>query len=110
MQFQQFSRRQPFIEAEIFRQETDLSPHVYIAGRSAEHERFPARRPDQSQQHLDRRALARPVWSKETENRAATHRQTEVADCNLVPEDFAQIPCLNSEAARLSQGGAPRST
>ena len=49
VQLEQFSRRQPFVETEIFRKEADSPPHVHIAGRHAQDKGLAAGRLDQSQ-------------------------------------------------------------
>jgi len=100
---QQLGRRQPFVKAEVFRKETDLSPHIHIVRRRAQHESLAAGWFHKAKQHLDRTALPRSVGSQETENFAAAHRQGEVTHCNLVPKDFAQILGQDSQATRLSQ-------
>ena len=103
MQVQEFGGRQPFVEAEIFRQEADLSADFDIARRRAQDKRLAAGRFGESQEHLDRSALARAVRSEKSEDFAAAHGEGQVAHRDLASENLAQILCPDREVFQLGQ-------
>ena len=103
MQVQKFGGRQPFVKAEIFRQEPDSSADFDVARRRAQHKCLAAGRLGEAQKHFDRSALARSVRSEEAKYFAPAHGQGQVAHRDFAPENLAQILRLDREVILLGQ-------
>lgn len=97
MQVQKFGGSEPFVKAEIFRQESYFPANRDVARGRAEHKCLAARGLGQAEQHLDRRALARAVRAEKSENFAALYGQGEVPYRDLAAKNFAQILCPDRE-------------
>ena len=65
MQMEEFGRRKPLVEAEIFRQKSNLPADFDVACRRSQNKCFAAAWLHQSQQHFDRGALPRAVGARE---------------------------------------------
>ena len=103
VQVQKFGGRQPFVKAEIFRQEPDFSADFDVARWRAQHKRLAARRFGEAQKHFDRSAFARAVRAEEAEDFAPAHGQGQVAHRDFAPENLAQILRAYREVIRLGQ-------
>src|SRR5579875_1485954 len=108
MQTQQLAGREPIVETEMLRQESDFAARLHISLRLAKKKSFSARRPDQAQKHFDGRALARSVRPKKSENRAARNGQRKVPYRDLASVLFAQTAGFNREVLKRWQNRAPR--
>ena len=103
MKVQKFGGRQPFVKAEIFRQESDFSADFNISRRRSEDKRLAVGGSGKAEKHLDGSALARPVRPEKTKYLASRHSQGQVAHRDLAPENLAQILCLDRVAIPLGQ-------
>jgi hypothetical protein len=103
VQMQEFGGRQPFVEAEIFREEPDFSPNFNVARGHAQHKCLAAGGPGEAQKHFDRSAFARPVRAKKAEYFSPAHGQGQVAHRDFAPENLAQILRLDRLAIELGQ-------
>src|SRR5262249_13022741 len=97
VQLEQLGRREPIIESEILGEEADLPPRRDVADRRPERVRLAPRRVDESQQHLDRRALARAIRTEEPEDLTAKYGETQVADRDAAAELLAQAVGLDDQ-------------
>src|SRR5690242_145664 len=95
MQSQQFGRGKPFIELEMFRQESDFAARLHIACGRAENLGLTARRAHEPEEHFDRRALSRAIRPKEPEDRSARHGEGKRSHRNFLPILLSKIVCFD---------------
>lgn len=89
VQFEEFGGSKPFVEAEIFREETDFAAHRHVVRGSAEDIGLAAGRLHQAQQNLNGGAFPGTVWSQETKYFAAPHVERQISYGHLAAENLA---------------------
>lgn len=97
MKSQEFISPQPFVEAEVFWQETNLGADIGVIYRGTENPAFPARGSDQVKQHFDRGGLSCPIGTQKSEHLTALNGKSQVFHCHLAVEFFAQALDLNGK-------------
>src|SRR5215469_4970649 len=103
MQFQEFSRGQPLIETEIFRQKADFPSHGYVIWRGSQYMRSASTRLHKAKEHLYGSAFPGAIRSQEAEDLTASHSQREVADSHFAPVYLTQTLRLDRKTLHLIQ-------
>ena len=85
---QRFLASEEFVEVRVFGQKADHGPAVHTPAVAPKNFHAAARRPKQTENNLQRRALAGAVWSEQSVNLAGFHFEVEIAqrDDRLSPE------------------------
>src|SRR5579862_2115519 len=99
MKSEQLGRRKPIVESEMLRQKSHPCAYVPRPDRFSQQQRLSAGGPHQSQQHLDRRALARAIRTKKPERLSALDLHGQIANGRSGSKVFSQSGCINGECA-----------
>ena len=97
MQFEQFDRGKPIVEAKVLGKKANPAARSYVARGAAQNLSLSAGGKHQTKQHFDGRALACAIGAQETENLAPRDFEGEVSDRHFAAEYFAKSAGADGE-------------